>query len=261
MIGGDDTLGVAIRLHNDFGIPVVGIPKTIDNDLMVTDFSFGFDTAVNIVTEAVDRLRTTTESHRRIMVVETMGRHSGWIACFAGIAVGADYILVPEVPIDLPHLIGVLSQRRAAGKKYGIVIVAEGAKFPDQGPLTLGDHPDPFGNPRLGGIGGVIAEAIEKQTGLETRCVVLGHLQRGGPPSAYDRILATRLGLAASRLVLQNRFGTMVTLTGGRIVETTMSASSSPPKPSTSPTTTRPRRSSDELTRPCSPLGINACLS
>ena len=154
MIGGDDTLGVAIRLHNDFGIPVVGIPKTIDNDLMVTDFSFGFDTAVNIVTEAVDRLRTTTESHRRIMVVETMGRHSGWIACFAGIAVGADYILVPEVPIDLPHLIGVLSKRRAAGKKYGIVIVAEGAKFPDQGPLTLGDHPDPFGNPRLGGIGG-----------------------------------------------------------------------------------------------------------
>ena len=226
VIGGDDTLGVAIRLHNDFGIPVVGIPKTIDNDLMVTDFSFGFDTAVNIVTEAVDRLRTTTESHRRIMVVETMGRHSGWIACFAGIAVGADYILVPEVPIDLPHLIGVLSKRRLGGKKYGIVIVAEGAKFPDQGPLTLGDHPDPFGNPRLGGIGAVIAEAIEKQTGLETRCVVLGHLQRGGPPSAYDRILATRLGLAASRLVLQNRFGTMVTLRGGQIVESAMSESS-----------------------------------
>jgi ATP-dependent phosphofructokinase / diphosphate-dependent phosphofructokinase len=226
VIGGDDTLGVAIRLHNDFGIPVVGVPKTIDNDLMVTDFSFGFDTAVNIVTEAVDRLRTTTESHRRIMVVETMGRHSGWIACFAGIAVGADYILVPEVPIDLPHLIGVLSKRRSGGKKYGIVIVAEGAKFPDQGPLTLGDHPDPFGNPRLGGIGAVIAEAIERQTGLETRCVVLGHLQRGGPPSAYDRILATRLGLAASRLVLQNRFGTMVTLAGGKIVESVLSGSS-----------------------------------
>jgi phosphofructokinase-like protein len=225
VIGGDDTLGVAIRLHNDFGLPVVGIPKTIDNDLMVTDFSFGFDTAVNIVTEAVDRLRTTTESHRRIMVVETMGRHSGWIACFAGISVGADYILVPEVPIDLPHLISVLSRRRAAGKKYGIVIVAEGAKFPDQGPVTLGDDPDPFGNLRLGGIGGAIADAIEKQTGLETRSVVLGHLQRGGPPSAYDRILATRLGLAASRLALQNRFGTMVTLAGGRIVETTMSQS------------------------------------
>jgi 6-phosphofructokinase 1 len=217
--GGDDTLGVAIRLRNDFHFPVVGIPKTIDNDLMATDFSFGFDTAVNIVTEAVDRLRTTTESHRRIVVVETMGRHSGWIACFAGLAVGADYILVPEVPIDLPHVVGILSRRRAAGKKFGIVIVAEGAKFPDQGPLTIGDHPDPFGNPRLGGIGAVIAQAIEKQTGIETRSVVLGHIQRGGPPSAYDRILATRLGLAASRLVLQRRFGTMVTMIGDRIVE------------------------------------------
>lgn len=225
VVGGDDTLGVALRLRNDFGFPVVGIPKTIDNDLMVTDFSFGFDTALNIVTEAVDRLRTTTESHRRIVVVETMGRHSGWIACFAGIAVGADYILVPEVPIDLPHLISVLWRRRAAGKKYGIVIVAEGARFPDRGPLTLDDPPDPFGNPRLGGIGGAITEAIEKQTGLETRCVVLGHLQRGGSPSAYDRILATRLGLAASRLVLQNRFGTLVTLTNGRIVEAPMSES------------------------------------
>jgi 6-phosphofructokinase 1 len=225
VIGGDDTLGVALRLHNDYGFPVVGIPKTIDNDLMVTDFSFGFDTAVNIVTEAVDRLRTTIESHRRIVVVETMGRHSGWIACFSGIAVGADYILVPEVPIDLPHLSSVLSRRRTAGKKYGIVIVAEGARFPDQGPLTLDDPPDPFGNPRLGGIGGVIAEAIESRTGLETRCVVLGHLQRGGPPSAYDRILATRLGLAASRLVLQSRFGTLVTLLSERIIEIPLSQS------------------------------------
>jgi phosphofructokinase-like protein len=226
VIGGDDTLGVAIRLHNDFRFPVVGIPKTIDNDLMVTDFSFGFDTAVNIVMEAVDRLRTTTESHRRIVVVETMGRHSGWIACFAGLAVGADYILVPEVPIDLPHLVSVLAKRRAAGKKYGIVVVAEGAKFPDRAALTLDDHPDPFGNPRLGGIGHVIAEAILKQTGIETRTAVLGHLQRGGPPSAYDRILATRLGLAASRLVFERRFGTMVTLMGGQIVETAMSESS-----------------------------------
>jgi 6-phosphofructokinase 1 len=222
VIGGDDTLGVAIRLFNDFHFPVVGIPKTIDNDLMGTDFSFGFDTAVNVVMEAVDRLRTTTESHRRIVVVETMGRHSGWIACFAGLAVGADYILVPEVPVDLPHVVSVLSQRRAAGKKYGIVIVAEGAKFPDQGPLTLGDRPDPFGNPRLGGIGAVVAEAIGRQTGIETRTAVLGHLQRGGPPSAYDRILATRLGLAASRLVLQNKFGTMVTMIGGQIVDTPM---------------------------------------
>src|SRR6516165_5813823 len=153
VIGGDDTLGVALRLRNDFQYPVVGIPKTIDNDLRVADFSFGFDTAVNIVTEAVDRIRTTTESHRRIVVVETMGRHSGWIACFSGIAVGADYIFVPEVPIDLAHLIAVLSRRRAAGKKYGIVIVAEGARFPDQGPLIVDTHPDPFGHLRLGGIG------------------------------------------------------------------------------------------------------------
>ncbi len=223
VIGGDDTLGVALRLRNDFDYPVVGIPKTIDNDLMVADFSFGFDTAVNIVTEAVDRIRTTTESHRRIVVVETMGRHSGWIACFAGMAVGADYILVPEVPIDLPNLLNVLTRRRASGKKYGIVIVAEGARFPDRGPFTIDDVPDPFGNPRLGGIGAAVAAAIEKQTGLETRILVLGHLQRGGSPSAYDRILATRLGLAASRLVIQRRFGTIVTLINGTIGETELS--------------------------------------
>jgi 6-phosphofructokinase 1 len=223
VIGGDDTLGVALRLRNDFRYPVVGIPKTIDNDLRVADFSFGFDTAVNVVTEAVDRLRTTTETHRRIVVVETMGRQSGWIACFSGLAVGADYILVPEVPIDLPRLLTVLSRRRAAGKRYGIVIVAEGASFPDRGPFTIDEPPDPFGNPRLGGIGMAVSDAIEKQMGVETRVVVLGHLQRGGSPSAYDRILATRLGLAASRLVLQQRFGTIVTLRNGAIGETELS--------------------------------------
>lgn len=224
VIGGDDTLGVAVRLYNDFQLPVVGIPKTIDNDLTLADFSFGFDTAINVVTEAVDRLRTTTESHRRIMVVETMGRNAGWIACFAGMAVGADYILVPEVPVDLPHLVSVLTRRRAAGKKFGLVIVAEGAKFPDQEPLALDLPPDPFGNLRLGGIAGVIAAAIEKQTGIETRSVVLGHLQRGGTPTACDRVLATRLGLAASQLVLQNRFGTVVTYQGGRITESALTA-------------------------------------
>jgi 6-phosphofructokinase 1 len=221
-IGGDDTLSVAHRLYSTYQMPIVGIPKTIDNDLAVTDFTFGFDTAINIVTEAVDRLRTTTESHRRIMVVETMGRHSGWIACFAGIAAAADYILVPEVPIDLPHLIEVLKRRRAAGKNYGIVIVSEGARFPDRGIFTLDEEPDPFGHARLGGIGNAVAHAIETQTGFETRCVVLGHLQRGGPPSAYDRVLATRLGLAASHLVLQRRFGTMVTLSGTQIVESVL---------------------------------------
>ena len=225
VIGGDDTLGVAVRLYNDFQLPVVGIPKTIDNDLALADFSFGFDTAVNVVTEAVDRLRTTAESHRRIMVVETMGRNCGWIACFAGMAVGADYILVPEVPIDLRHLLDVLTKRRAAGKNWGLVIVAEGAKFPDQEPLSLHIPPDPFGNLRLGGIGGVIAEAIENQIRVETRSVVLGHLQRGGVPTARDRVLATRLGLAAAGLVLQHRFGTVVTYHGGEILDAALSAS------------------------------------
>jgi len=223
VIGGDDTLGVAIRLHNDFQMPMVGIPKTIDNDLASADFSFGFDTALNIVTEAVDRLRTTTESHRRVVVVETMGRHTGWIACLSGIAVGADYILIPEVPIDLPHLISVLTRRRAEGKKYGVVIVAEGARFPDQSALGMSDHNSPYGNPRLRGIGAVVADAIGRETGFETRSVVLGHLQRGGSPSAADRIIATRLGLAAARLVLQCRTGTLVSLMGDRITETPMS--------------------------------------
>lgn len=218
-IGGDDTLGVAYRLYKDFGLPIVGVPKTIDNDLMVTDFTFGFDTAVNVVTEAVDRLRTTAESHRRIMVVETMGRNAGWIACFAGIAVAADYILVPEVPIDTAHLVEVLKRRRAAGKRYGIVIVSEGAEFPDRGAVTLDATLDPFGHARLGGIGNVIAQQVETLTGIETRAVVLGHLQRGGPPSAYDRVLATRLGLAASHLVIRKRFGTLVALSEMQIVE------------------------------------------
>jgi ATP-dependent phosphofructokinase / diphosphate-dependent phosphofructokinase len=221
-IGGDDTLGVAHRLFMEYHMPIVGVPKTIDNDLMVTDFTFGFDTAINVVTEAVDRLRTTTESHRRIMVVETMGRHAGWIACFSGIAVAADYILVPEVPIDMAHVVDVLKRRRAAGKTYGIVIVSEGAEFPNHGMVVQDDEIDSFGHVRLGGVGNTVAKIIEDQTGFETRCVVLGHLQRGGPPSAYDRVLATRLGLAAGQLVLQERFGTMVALSGTKIIETTL---------------------------------------
>jgi ATP-dependent phosphofructokinase / diphosphate-dependent phosphofructokinase len=214
VIGGDDTLGVAHRLHKDYNLPVIGVPKTIDNDLQVTDFTFGFDTAVNIVTEAVDRLRTTAESHRRIMVVETMGRNSGWIACFAGIATAADYILVPEVPIDLAHLVAVLTRRRAAGKPYGIVLASEGAEFPDRMP----DDPHPPAA-RFGGIGSILAREIHDRTGFETRSVTLGHLQRGGAPSAYDRVLATRLGLAASHLVIQRRFGTLVALSRTQIVE------------------------------------------
>ena len=154
-----------------------------------------------------------------------MGRTSGWIACFAGMAVGADYILVPEVPIDLTHLFGVLRKRRAAGKNWGLVIVSEGARFPDQEPVALALKPDPFGNLRLGGIAGVIAEAVEAQTGIETRSVVLGHLQRGGAPTARDRVLATRLGLAASELVLQRRFGTVLTYHAERIDDVPLTAS------------------------------------
>ncbi len=225
VIGGDDTLGVALRLYNDFQLPIVGIPKTIDNDMSLADFSFGFDTAVDVVTEAVDRLRTTAQSHRRIFVVETMGRNVGWIACFAGMAVGADYILVPEVPIDLPHLVGVLTGRRRAGRNYGLVIVAEGARFPDQQPLALDLPPDPFGNLRLGGIAAAIAEILERQTGIETRSVVLGHLQRGGPPTSRDRVLATRLGLAASHLVLQGRFGVALCYRNGQITNSPLTAS------------------------------------
>ncbi len=221
-IGGDDTLGVAYKMYSQYKIPIVGVPKTIDNDLMVTDVTFGFDTAINVVVEAVDRLRTTAESHRRIMVIETMGRHAGWIACFAGMAVGADYIMVPEVPVNLEHCIEVLRRRRADGKTHGIVLVSEGATFPNRGVVIAAEGVDAFGHVRLGGIGHHVAREIEDQIGVETRCVVLGHLQRGGPPSASDRVLATRLGLAAGDLVTKRRFGTMVALSGSRIIETTL---------------------------------------
>jgi len=221
-IGGDDTLGVASRLFTEFQMPMVGVPKTIDNDLMVTDFTFGFDTAINIVTEAVDRLRTTAESHRRTIVVETMGRHAGWIACFSGIATAADYILIPEIPIDIDHVAEVLKRQRASGKNYNIVVVSEGAQFPDKGHSTIAEETDAFGHVRLGGVGNTVAALIEEKTGYETRCTVLGHIQRGGSPTAYDRILATRLGLGASRLILKKSFGTMVALSGTKIIETTL---------------------------------------
>ncbi len=185
---------------NDFQLPLVGVPKTIDNDLNVTDFTFGFDTAVNIVIEAIDRLRTTSESHRRVMVVETMGRQAGWIACFSGIAAAADYVMVPEVPIDIDHCVDVLKRRRSEGKNYGIVVVSEGAKFPNQDETTLSEKKDEFGHAQLGGIAALVAQKVEKSTGFETRSVVLGHIQRGGAPSAYDRVLATRFGLEAAEL-------------------------------------------------------------
>lgn len=217
-IGGDDTLGVAMRLYEEHKLPVVGVPKTIDNDLSCTDFTFGFDTSINIVMEAVDRLRTTAESHRRVMVVETMGRHAGWIACFSGIATAVDFILVPEVEVDIERVCEVLLRRRAAGKPYGLIIVSEGAKLPAGGFVTQHAEVDDFGHVRLGGVGETIAEMIERSTGIETRVTTLGHLQRGGPPSAYDRVLGTRLGIHAARLVIQKQFGRMVALRGMQIV-------------------------------------------
>jgi 6-phosphofructokinase 1 len=217
-IGGDDTLGVAERLFRERGLPTVGVPKTIDNDLSATDFTFGFDTAVNIVVEAVDRLRTTVESHRRIAVIETMGRHAGWIACLSGIAVAADYILIPEVPADIDHMALVLKHRRDEGKLYGIVVVSEGAQLPESGLITSDADIDEFGHVKLGGIAEVVAGMIEQRTGIETRHITLGHLQRGGQPTAYDRVLATRFGVKAGDLVIEGGFGQMAALKGNEIV-------------------------------------------
>ncbi|MBL7158370.1 MAG: 6-phosphofructokinase [Candidatus Omnitrophica bacterium] len=215
-IGGDDTLGVASKLSKE-GIKVVGVPKTIDNDLSCTDFTFGFDTAVNIATEALDRLHTTAESHHRIMVVEIMGRHAGWIATYAGIAGGADMILVPEVPVDLDEVCGIIKKRHARGKHFSIVVVSEGAKL-RKGLVVKGAKKDAFGHVLLGGIAQQIGPEIEKRTGFETRVTVLGHIQRGGAPSAFDRVLATRYGVKAVELVLSGKFGTMVALKGNDIV-------------------------------------------
>jgi ATP-dependent phosphofructokinase / diphosphate-dependent phosphofructokinase len=219
-IGGDDTLGVANKLYNDHKLATIGCPKTIDNDLSCTDVTFGFDTSINIVVEAIERLRTTTESHQRIMVVETMGRHAGWIACESGMAVGADYILVPEQPVDVEKMCAKLKARREAGKKYGIVVASEGAVLSnDEGYVTQNAKVDDFGHVSLGGVGQRLADIIEKKTGIETRFVVLGHIQRGGNPSAYDRVLGTRLGVAAGRLVINKNFGRMVALQGTNIVD------------------------------------------
>lgn len=217
-IGGDDTLGVASKLHSEFDLPTIGCPKTIDNDLSATDQTFGFDTSINVVMEAVDRLRTTAESHRRIMVIETMGRHAGWIACYSGMATAADFILVPEIPVDVDRMCEVLKERRAGGKMYGIIVASEGAKLSEEaGFVTQDGEVDEFGHVKLGGVGNLIADLIEKRTGFETRCVTLGHLQRGGAPSAYDRVLGTRMGIHAARLALRKEFGKMVALKGTEI--------------------------------------------
>lgn len=216
-IGGEDTLGVALKLYQ-MGLKIVGVPKTIDNDLSCTDYTFGFDTAVSIVCEALDRLHTTAEAHHRVMVVEVMGRHAGWIAVMGGLAGGADLILIPEVPFDLDEVCREIQKRRERGKDFSIVVVAEGAQPKENGLITQSEEKDAFGHVRLGGIGHYLGREIEKRTGLETRVTVLGHTQRGGSPTAYDRILATRFGIAAIDLVREGQFGMMVSLQGNKIV-------------------------------------------
>jgi ATP-dependent phosphofructokinase / diphosphate-dependent phosphofructokinase len=216
-IGGEDTLGVASRLYDEFQLPVVGVPKTIDNDLSGTDYTFGFDTAVAICTEAIDRLHTTAESHNRVMVVEVMGRHTGWIAVHSGIAGGADVILIPERPVDYDEVCGEISRRHAKGKNFSIVVVSEGCELPgaeDKGEV------DQFGHRLLAkrGVGERLGEEIEGRTGYETRVTVLGHVQRGGSPTPRDRILATRFGLKAADLVEQGEFGQMAALRGDDVV-------------------------------------------
>ncbi len=215
-VGGEDTLGVAAKLHEK-GVKVVGVPKTIDNDLSCTDYTFGFDTAVSVVSEALDRLHTTAEAHHRVMVVEVMGRHAGWIAVEGGIAGGADYILTPEVPFDLGDICTQIQRRRERGKEFSIIVVAEGAQPEDTSLITQTEDLDAFGHVRLGGIGNFLGAEIEKRTGYETRVTVLGHTQRGGSPTAFDRVLATRYGIGAVDFVHQGKFGQMVSLQGNNI--------------------------------------------
>jgi phosphofructokinase-like protein len=216
-IGGEDTLGVAAKVHAEFGAPVVGVPKTIDNDLSGTDYTFGFDTAVAICTEAIDRLHTTAESHNRVMVVEVMGRHTGWIAVHSGIAGGADVILIPERPVDFDDVCDEIRRRHAHGKNFSIVVISEGCELP--GADDKGDV-DQFGHRLLAkrGVGERLGDEIEERTGFETRVTVLGHVQRGGSPTARDRILATRFGLKAADLVEAGEFGTMAALRGDDVI-------------------------------------------
>jgi len=220
-IGGEDTLGVANKLFTKHGSPVVGVPKTIDNDLSGTDFTFGFDTAVQIATEAIDRLHTTAESHNRVMVCEVMGRHAGWIAVHSGIAGGADQILIPEKSVPLDEVCATLKSRHARGKDFSIVVVSEGFELSEDDKKTMvvqDKGVDAFGHVRLGGIGQVVAEEIERRTGFESRVTVLGHIQRGGTPTARDRLLATRYGVHAMDLVNKGDFGKMSALVGNDIV-------------------------------------------
>jgi 6-phosphofructokinase 1 len=223
-IGGEGTLASAARLHAEHGLPVVGVPKTIDNDLAATDYTIGFDTAVEIASEAIDRLHTTAESHNRVMVVEVMGRESGWIAIHAGLASGADAILIPEHPTTVEETCELISERHRQGKDFSIVVVAEGwpLRFASGEDRIVAAGVDAYGFIRYGGVGAALAAEIESRTGYPSRVTVLGHVQRGGTPTARDRILATRLGLHAADLAHAGRFGTMAATRGGSIVTTTL---------------------------------------
>ena len=226
-IGGDDTLGVATKLTEE-GIPCVGVPKTIDNDLSATDSTFGFDTAVSIAVDAIDRLTTTAESHHRTMVVEVMGRHAGWIALHSGIAGGADCIMLPEFEMSIQEVVDIINKRKIAGKEFHIIVVSEGALISGgDDALTRDDSLDEFGNVRLGGVGEYVGREVGKQTGDEIRTVVLGHTQRGGPPTAYDRMLATRFGIAAAEYLNDGKFGVMAALRGNDIVPVPLSEATS----------------------------------
>ncbi len=217
-IGGEDTLGVLHKL-SELGVPAVGCPKTVDNDLDATDFTIGFDTSINIATQAIDRLHTTAKSHHRCLVVEIMGRHAGWMTWYSGIAGGAHAILLPEEPIDMDRLLEVVKARAGAdGRGYSIIAVSEGAPLKEGEDMVLQDEGlDPFGHVKLGGIGKRLAKIIEERTGVETRTVVLGHLQRGGPPSALDRVLSTQFGWYAAELVDRGEFGKMPAARSGTI--------------------------------------------
>jgi 6-phosphofructokinase 1 len=227
-IGGEDTLGVAGKLAAA-GIPVVGVPKTIDNDLAGTDFTFGFQTAVQIATDAIDRLHTTAESHNRVIVVEVMGRHAGWIAAYSGLAGGADAILVPERPFDIDQVCNHLRRRVDAGRRFSIVVVSEGATPKDGGEATATET-DAFGHARLGGIAVGLEREIEERTGYETRMTILGHVQRGGTPNAYDRVLGTRFGVAAVDAATRGDYGKMVALRGTDVVPVPLEEALAEPK-------------------------------
>ncbi|MBX5328951.1 MAG: ATP-dependent 6-phosphofructokinase [Candidatus Bathyarchaeota archaeon] len=217
VIGGDDTLSVAFKM-GDFGLKCVGVPKTIDNDLSGTDYTFGFNTAVAIATEALDRLHTTAEAHNRVIILEVMGRYTGHIALEVGLAGGADVILIPEKPFDIDEVCRYIRRRQERGRNFSLIVVAEGAKPKGGKEIVYSESIDEFGHISLGGVGYFLGKEIEKCTGIETRVVVLGHLQRGGSPTAFDRILATRFGIAAVDFVHEGKFGRMVAIQGNKIV-------------------------------------------